>query len=413
MKDETIHTETLLCFNKRNGQLTTTDDDRVTSSSFIHGSKHCIGHGYICKVGCRHVTKKITRKQIQEYLQTCPDSTVITEVYPTRFCCNKKCGAPSRHFLDFERKGHSTCTKCGRVQYLAPQKMGTLHLGDDEKANKSLWNITPGMNARDTVLKKNGKRLRIGSQRIKSHQRHYWTILSIIGNIAEKWNFLGLESIVNRSKYKCRQFYYGVHDETYNDNHFKMPHGRAQFAAACFYAAVLEFESNRKVETPATLPTIIESAQEEVHRSHYRKTRDVTAPVIIKYVQKLKTCGLCNVDIPEITADTLRFKSKNSSLEHARLAIFNKCERNTVNMSMNTTWGVEIGNTTKGVLYIDGVVGNGAAFRAGLQKGDYLFQFDGYTIEVDTTARVFGELVQKARAREDEFVKLIIMREKK
>lgn len=402
-------------FRKRKGKLYENKYGRITSNTFRRCSQQQRGTGRICSVGPHQVKKKNCPQEISSFLKNCSEDFVITEVYPTRFCGNKRCGAPSRFFLDFERRGHSTCSKCGMVQKLEQKNMGTLHLGDDEKANKSMWNVTPGMSARDCSLMKNGKRLQIGTQRIKSHQRHYWSARKKIEFIADKFNFMAVELIVKNAQHKCKKFYYSVHNDSSigDDNNFKMPHGKAQFAAACLYAAVLEFEKSRGFKTPATLPVIIESAQWEVDRKSNRKTRDVTAEVIIKYLGLLKKRNLFQDTIPEITAKTLRFKSKDSELEHARLAIFNKCDPTTITLPSKESWGIKVGDTNQGVLYIESVRGDSAAFEAGLKKGDYLFQFESKTVKIDFTPREFEKMVLAAKKCEKEFIKVGIMREKK
>jgi hypothetical protein len=415
MRDEIMKYEKVSDFRKRKGKLYQNKYGRITSNTFRHCSQQQRGTGRICSVGPRQVTKKISPQQISDFLKDCSGDFQISEVYPTRFCGNDRCGAPSSFFIDFERRGHSTCSKCGTVQKMQQNKMGTLHLGDDEKANKSMWNVTPGMSARDCSLMKKGKRLQIGTQRIKSHQRHYWTCRKKVELIADKFNFMAIELIIKNAQHKCKKFYYSVHNETSirDDNHYKMPHGKTQFAAACLYAAVLEFETSRGLKTPATLPVIIESAQWEVDRKSDRKTRDVTAEVIIKYLGLLKKINLFQATIPEITAKTLRFKSKDAELEHARLAIFNKCVPTTVTLSSKESWGIKVGDTNQGVLYIESVRGDSAAFEAGLKKGDYLFQFEKKTVKINSTPRDFEKMVIEAKKSEKEFIKVGIMREKK
>lgn len=413
MSERIIKSESISEFRARRGILTSTTSGRVTSGTFVHCSKQQRGNGYICTIGTRKVTKKITLKQITDFLKECSDTIMITEIYPTRFCTNKRCEVPSTHFLSFERRGHATCSKCGTVQHLEQSKMGTFNLGDDSKANKSMWNVTPGMTSRDSSLTKNGKRLKIGPQRIKSHQRHFWSAQKKIGCIADRFRFMGIECIIKHAEMKCKKFYYGIHNDTVDDNNRKMPHGQVQFAAACFYAAVLEFEQTRHVKTPATLPVIIEEAQGEVFRKAHRKTRDVTAGVIIKYLRLLKKSGLCDAVIPEITADTLSFKSKHSELEHARLAIFNQCTPNKVSLVANKPWGLRIGDTNQGVLYIESVEGGSVAFKAGLKKGDYLFQFQSQNLNVQCNPRDFEKLVVGAKNSESQFINISIMRKKK
>ena len=292
--------------------------------------------------------------------------------------------------------------------------MDSRHLNDDEKVNKNMWNCTPGMDVNDTVLiNKKGKRLQIGSQRIKSHQRHYWSCRTIIDSIASTWKFAAAEYMATRGKAKCKKFYYSVHRNEIDDNNYKMPHGQAQFAAACFYAAVLEFEHTRRLKTVCTLATIRESANWDVNFKKGRKTRSVTVDVIIRYVKLLKRHGLCQAPIPEITADTLSFQSKDTSKEHARLAIFNKCHRTIIHLSSTKSWGMTVGDTEDGVLYVENVIGNSEAFKAGLKKGDYFFQIENNVIGVEYTPITFGQLVAQQKTIDKPHIKLSIMREKK
>lgn len=295
--------------------------------------------------------------------------------------------------------------------------MDSRHLNDDEKVNKNQWNCTPGMDVNDTVLiNKNGKRLQQGSQRIKSHQRHYWSCRTIIDSIANTWHFEAAEYMATRAKAKCKKFYYRVHTNTHeqDDNpQQKMPHGQAQFAAACFYAAVLEFEHSRRVKTACTLAAIQESANWDVNFKRGRKTRPVTVDVIIRYVKLLKKHYLCQAPIPEITADTLSFQSKDTKKEHARLAIFNKCQRTIIHLPSDKPWGMSVGDTEDGVLYVENVVGNSEAFKAGLKKGDYFFQIENDIIGVEYTPTTFGQLVVQQKTRDKPHIKLSIMREKK
>jgi len=414
MCDQIGATETIRQFRERGGLLALNDTGRVTTGTFLNCSQQQKGRGYLVSIGKSRAKKNITIAHVKEFLKKCPDDLLIVEFYPTRFCCNKKCGKSSWFFVDYERQGHSTCKLCGTVNKLAQSNMDSRHLGDDEKVNKSQWNCTPGMDVNDTVLvNKKGARLQVGGQRIKSHQRHYWTCRTIIDDIADTWHFAAVEHIAKRAKAKCKKFYYSVHDGALDDNNRKMPHGKAQFAAACFYAAVLEFEESRCHKTLCTLTAIQETANCYVNFKRYRRTRPVTVDVIIRYTKILKRCGMCQAHIPEITANTLRFRSKNSTKEHTRLAIFNKCQMTIIHLPTDKPWGMTVGDTERGVLYVENVTGNSEAFKAGLQKGDYFFQIEDENIGVEYTPTTFGELVGHKKKLDKLHIKLNIMREKK
>lgn len=414
MCDQIGATETIRQFKQRGGRLTLNDTGRVTTGTFLNCSQQQKGRGYLVSIGKSIAKKNITIAHVKEFINKCPDNFIIAEVYPTRFCCNKRCGKSSWFFVDRERHGHSTCTRCGTVNKLYQNNMDSRHLGDDEKVNKNMWNCTPGMDVNDTVVINNkGKRIQIASQRISSHQRHYWTCRGIIDDISDTWHFPAVEYIAKRAKAKCKKVYYRIHDHQHDDNSRKMPHGKAQFAAACFYAAVLEFEESRHVKTLCTLTAIQESANAFVHFKRHRRTRPVTVEVIIRYTKLLKRHGLCSARIPEITANTLRFESKDSSKEHTRLAIFNKCQMATIHLPTDKPWGMTVGDTDRGVLYVENVIGNSEAFKAGLKKGDYFFQLEDETIGVAYSPTTFGELVSEKKKLEKPHIKINIMREKK
>lgn len=414
INDEMAVTWKVCDFRKSGGTIVLNDTGRVTLRTPGYTFKQQKGRGYLYSVGNSKAKKNVTRQQVKAFLHKCPDTDVITEIYPTRFCCNKRCGKASWFFMDFEREGHSTCTRCGTVNKLAQNNMDSRHLDDAEKVNKSQWNCTPGMDIHDTVLiNKKGKRIQIGSQRIKSHQRHYWTCRTIIDDIAGTWHFPAVEHIATRAKAKCKKFYYSVHDGQLDDNIRKMPHGKAQFSASCFYAAVLEFEESRRVKTVCTLAAVQESANWFVNFKRGRRTRAVTIEVIIRYTKLLRRHGLCLAHIPEITANTLRFKSKDSTKEHTRLAIFNKCQPTLIHLPADKPWGMTVGDTERGVLYVENVIGNSEAFKAGLKKGDYFFQLEGDVIGVEYTPMTFGQLVVEKKMLNKPYIKLNIMREKK
>jgi hypothetical protein len=413
MTDDIGVTETVAEFRKRGGRLTLNDTGRVSTGTFLDCSRQQKGRGYLVSIGNSRAKKNVQISQATAFLKQCSENDVIVEIYPTRFCCNERCGKASWFFADFETRGHSTCTRCGTVNKLHQSNMDSRHLGDDEKVNKNMWNCTPGMDINDTVLIKKGKRIQIANQRIKSHQRHYWTCRTIIDDISNNWHFSAIELICKRAKAKCKKFYYSVHDGVIDDNNRKMPHGKAQFAAACFYAAVLEFEESRRYKTQCTLTAIQETANYYVDFRRYRKTRAVTVDVIIRYTKMLRKHGMCQARIPEITANTLRFQSKNSSKEHTRLAIFNKCQMSCIHLPTDKPWGMTVGDTGRGVLYVENVTGNSEAFKAGLQKGDYFFQIEDENIGVGYTPTTFGELVGQKKKLDKLHIKLNIMREKK
>ena len=423
MSDCMYSTETIGDFRARNGAIVPNYVSRLTSNSLKcrkdDSNTSPFEKGHLVKIGAVDITKKCSLSRIRELLRKMPVESKIVERYPTRFCNN--CGRSSWQFIDFERRGHSTCQRCGTVQKSKRSHMGSLHLGDDDKANKSQWNITPGMTHLDTSLvfpKKQTGSMDSGGSRAPSHLRNYWRIRKKVDGIGGFWHFEGIDSIILSAKAKLKTFYYSIHQEDqHDDNHLKMPHGGAALASACFYCAVLEFEHRIQHKTPCSLPAIQEGAQMEVDRNKYRKTRDVTDLIILKYSKMLEKRGLCQVLVPQIGAETLKFTPTSAALEHSRMAFFADCRPVKFHLPILGSWGLQVGDTKQGVLYCNAVNSGGVAFETGLREGDYIFQLEGQTIGIEETPAHFLKRVVDVKARgvnnTQAQVELCIMRKKK
>ena len=369
---------------------------------------------YISQIGERTIRKDDDYKMVMEFLSTAPDTIKIVSRHPTRFCTG--CKYPSWHFISHERDGHATCKHCGICQKLA-QNNFSLRLTDDGVANKGQWEHTPGMSHRDSILvNKKGKRLEIAGQKPKSHLRNYWRIRGKIEGIANPWNFMAIESLISKAKEKLKRFYYSIHnDEVVCDNEGKLPHGGAALAAACFYCAVLEFEKRVSYKTQCTLPAIQESAQSARDKKNGRKCRDVTDAKILRYSSLLKRYGLCSVIIPQIGAETLRFHPKSAALENARMGIFNECHPVRFHLPTSEAWGISVGDTHNGVLYIERCTTSSEAWKQGVRKGDYIFQIEKETLDIDFTPNKFAKRIENLRQRlvDKPVIELMIMRKKK
>lgn len=369
---------------------------------------------YISQIGKRSVRKEDSCQFLMDFLSKAPDNLQIGLRHATRFCTG--CKYPSWNFVSHERQGHATCKRCGVCQKLAQNKF-SLRLTDDGVANKGQWEHTPGMTHRDCVLmNKKGKRLEIAGQKPKSHLRNYWRIRGKIEGIAQPWIFMAIESIIKSAKAKLKRFYYSIHnDEIVCDDEGKLPHGGAALAAACFYCAVLEFEKRVSYKTQCTLPAIQESAQGARDQKNGRKCRDVTDAKILRYSSLLKRYGLCNVIIPQIGAETLRFHPKSAALEHARMAIFNECHPVRFHLPTSEAWGISVGDTNQGVLYIERCTTTSAAWKQGVRKGDYIFQMEKETLDIKFTPNKFAKRIENLRQRlvDKPVIELTIMRKKK
>ena len=412
-RDMVVVTESVGEWRERNGVVQTNAEGRVTTQSYQKGSAVQRKHGYVTKLGYKNAKKTISTAQLVAALKCADYDTLISEIYPTRFCVN--CEEPAWNFIDYPERGHSTCKRCGTCNKShAASEHFNLHLSDEtQKSNKNMWNFTPGMNPNDTETRCKGKVvMSYGKKRVKSHKRNYWNIRKKIDQICEEWHFAAIEGIVRSAKAKLRSFYYSIHSDDDSDDK-KMPHGTADLAASCVYAAVLEFEQRVGYKTACTLPAIQESAQGIRDLKSNRKTRDVTDVKIIRYTNMLKNAGLCAASVPHIGAETLRFHPKSSALQHSRMALFNECMTTRFHLSAVGPWGITISDTKKGVLVIDSVKTDGSAFEVGIRKNDYIFQVDRNTVTSDFNPVTFQTWVQKIRKATDKpTVEFTIMRKK-
>jgi hypothetical protein len=372
--------------------------------------------GHVDTVGGRKVRKDATAKQLQDAIDAAKPGAMIVELYPTVFC---ECEAPSWQFIEFYERGHRTCRKCGICHHMKQENFN-LHLNEDGHQNKSQWNFTPGMQANDTALYKRGRRLQLQGQKTRSHLRNMWRIKSKIDDFTNRWNFDAIEGIIRTAKAKLLCYYKTIHcweaeaDSGYYDVREKLPHGGAALAATCFYIAILEFEERTNQKTICTLPAIAEFAQTLRDKKVGRQTRDVTENVILRYAKRIKRRGYCSARIPEIGAKTLQFKPQSAALEHARMAIFNQCSPVRFALPNEKSWGIDIEDTKQGVLAIKSVNTAKSGFKAGLRKGDYLFELNRQVLGVSTKPSQLEKMVSKVRQQKGKrVVEITIMRKKK
>lgn len=406
-------TETVKEFLNRKGTVKLNRDGRVTTGTLSNPTEKQCGYGYVAFLGTRRPKPTMSVAQLLAAIRDAHPTELIKEVYPTKHCVG--CGGPSWNFALYEARGHSTCKKCGTVNKIAQENVGSWNLGDDGKAMRHGWNFTPGMTHHDTECRKNGKIHTLPGQRIPARQREHFARANKIDAIADSFHFDAAECIGRQAKTKNRMFYRNVHGKDDTDDVNKMPHGKATFAAACFYAAVLEFEKRHQHKTPCSLPAIQEVAQ--AHRDHKngRATRDVTIIKIIEYIRKLKDAGLCNAPIPHPDARTLSFHPKSSAVAHARMAIFNGCKPTTFYLPTRGPWGITLEDTEHGVLVFGAVKSSGAAFAAGVRKGDYMFRLNKTVVDCDMSSKSFKTWAERVREQESKktVIEVTIMRKKK
>ena len=93
------------------------------------------------------------------------------------------------------------------------------------------------------------------------------------------------------------------------------------------------------------------------------------------------------------------------------MALFSECQPVKFHLPSKASWGLTIGDTHDGVLYVDNVETNGAAWNSGLRNGDYIFQLQGKTV-VTTTAPVdfLRKVVETKKTTTEQQIALSIMR---
>jgi hypothetical protein len=420
-------------FRARGGQLSVNYDGRITSGSanldgwnrinqgrpYIGGTP--VGLGRVQSIGGHNVTNKTSLDEANAMLNNCQDADEIHEMYATSFCKNENCRRSADTFVNDESRNESQCTKCGFTQKMASAKFSR-SMNDQGVVDRSQYNHGPA-NAKlgDTV----------GCPRPASHTKPYHELNFIridkkIRRIADMFPiFAGLETIERSARAKLETFYHNTHPDNPDDNDLKMPHGGAAFAAACFYAATLEFEANPRrggEKTPATLAVIRKFAQSELDKKYDHlgncTTRDVTPRIIVRHTKLLGS--LCQVEIPEYTAQSFLFTQDTSKKEHCRMALFKECgqpcklflpKKLPKNKNgQKQSFGFKIGDTGMGALSFYEVDENLTAYKQGFRDGDYILFFQAELVEATDTLVIFEKKMEKAMNERGLNLEFMIMR---
>ena len=396
--------ETKAAFLARGGAIRVNNDGRLTSDSakfdnwnrvnqgrpYISGVP--VGLGRLTQIGDFEVVRNTSIDVVTAKLASCHGAEEIHEVYTTRFCKNDNCRRSSDTFIHDERRNESICTKCGHTQKMSSAKF-TRSMNDAGVIDRSQYNHGPA-NAKlgDTVGCPRS------TQKKPYHEQNYNRIDGKIRGIAEMFapGFNGLNTIEKSARAKLKSFYYNTHDDSESEHNQNMPHGGAAFAAACFYAATLEFEANPRREgskTLATLAKIHEFAESEVDikRDHLgnRTTRNVTPLIILRYTQLLRDDDLCHAEIPAFGADSLLWTPKTSDKEHARMALFKKCAPGNLTLPKTEQLGFSVADTGHGALVISRVDNDKIAYKQGFRVGDYILLFEGELVKATDTLDMF------------------------
>ena len=249
------------------------------------------------------------------------------------------------------------------------------------------------------------------------HELNYIRIDKKIRGITDMFtHFAGLESIELSAKAKLKTFYYNLHPEDADDNDLKMPHGGAAFAAACFYAATLEFEARRGGEkTPATLAVICKFAQSEIDKKYDQlgncTTTDVTPEIILRHTKLLG--NLCQAEIPAIGAQSLLWTSYTSAKEHGRMALLKECgARKPLYLPKKGEFGLEIDDTGQGALVVSRVDNDKIAYRQGFRVGDYILFFQDEEVKATDTVHILKDKIKKAMKETGRVELLFIVKRK-
>lgn len=374
--------------------------------------------GKVVGLGNVEIKLNVSKEELNNMIQSCrhPNTTFIRELFPTRFCCYDRCEVPMSFFVS--SNNHTVCSRCGVVQKSVRSHMRRGGLTESGKINMKNLDFTPNMSVTDTSLRRKRKRGTsdddfISVKKTKSHERTLYKRLKLINNITECRYFGGIEKITSAASYKMRKLYHLIHNEDSSDGTHKQWHGDALTAAACVYAAKLEFEEARHgIQTPLTLRVIQDTASQEVIKIDGRAVRDVTVLRIQRYTHRLKRWNLCSAKIPSINAQTVSMSPENASVEHSRISIQNKCDMVHVYVPTSGPLGLTIRDTDNGILTVDKLPSASAAYKAGVREGDYLFQIEKDTIETGQTPHGFVQsLIEWRKAHKDrDSMSLVVFR---
>jgi C-terminal processing protease CtpA/Prc len=124
--------------------------------------------------------------------------------------------------------------------------------------------------------------------------------------------------------------------------------------------------------------------------------------------------GLTCAHIPDVSAETLSFHPKSAALEHSRMAIFGECGPTKFHLPISEKWGIKVGDTEKGVLYIDRCSPGSCAWEQGIRKGDYIFQLEGETVTINCTPKKFEQKIINAKQciQHKTVIEITLMRKK-
>lgn len=416
--------ETKAAFLARGGAISVNNDGRLTSDSakfddwnrvnqgrpYISGVP--VGLGRLTQIGDLEVGRNTSIEVVTAKLASCHGAEEIHEVYTTRFCKNDSCRRSSDTFINDERINDSVCTKCGFTQNMSSAKF-TRSMNDAGVIDRSQYNHGPA-NAKlgDTVGCPRS------THKKPYHEQNYHRIDGKIRGIAEMFSpgFAGLDWIEKSARAKLKSFYYNTHDDSESEHNQNMPHGGAAFAAACFYAAKLEFEANPRragEKTPATLALIHRFAESEVDKKFdhlgNRTTRSVTPLIILRYTELLG--DLCQAEIPALSADSLLWTPKTSDKEHGRMALFKKCGRpENLYLPKNEQLGFRVEDTGHGALVISQVDNDKIAYQQGFRAGDYILLFQGELVKATDTLDMFEKKMMTAMKETGPSLSFTIMR---
>ena len=97
------------------------------------------------------------------------------------------------------------------------------------------------------------------------------------------------------------------------------------------------------------------------------------------------------------------------------MAILNACARTNFHLPTNKAWGMQVGDTKQGILNIESVNSTGEAFKAGIRKGDYIFQVAKQLVHFELNPTKFAKMVSaiKAQSSSVPVIEFTIEKEKK
>lgn len=338
-----------------------------------------IGIGRVTRVGRNPIRPNDTEEYVQGLIDNLQDHELIVECYSTHYCHGTSCKSGATCFFDTFRRNdktsESSCMGCGTVTKLVTY-LSTNSRNDEGKVDREAANHGPADAPLGSSTSGQSKKNKPAHKtRCEKIDRTIKNELSQISDVTV------MNHIIKRASCILWDLYNKIHPPiSYekDDNICNMPQGEAETAAACFYAAKIEYEKRMKTVTQITMPPGVNNTK------------------------VLKICELLikHQCIAQNLGPALRNgqnHATNALRERSRIFQTLGPEKKII-LSKKMPAGFEIEEIKPGVLKVIEVPRKGQAHKKGLRQGDFIIAFENNEISVTCTLGMFEECFQNSLA---------------